>query len=551
MTIWRFLSILLVIFMQIGFVLMENGSARAKNAGSAVMKSLFGFSAAAFFLLISGVLLEDPASLRESGTSIWGEFMLQFALCAAGVSILSGSVAERMKFSMYCLLAVVFCALIYPVITGWFYRGTGWLGVMGYVDFSRASAVHVAGGAAALIGAAMVGPRHGKYEKDEKGKVITVNAIPGNSITLSASGCFAVMLGSYGFNGAMVTEETELASIFAVTTISAVFAFLAAMVFTWLRYGKPDVYMSLNGILAGLVAISPGCASVSAVGALVIGICAGLAVCFGIWFIEDRVYVDDALGNVSIHGFCGIAGVLAVGLFDHNSGLLYGGGWKLLGVQFLGAAVICAYTAIIMFLAMMVMKKVWGLRVSLEEEADGLDRVEHGKIIAYGDFAPVVDSTFRVPDPMPAEDREMQESCEETKSSIPVRHTASNGIKYTKLSILCNPSRFEALKSEMSSIGVTGMTVTQVVGCGVQKGKTEFFRGIPVNMNLLPKLKVEIVVSTVPPEKVIEAAKRALYTGKVGDGKIFLYDVEDIVRIRTGETGINALRDPERSEVQG
>ncbi len=570
MSVWVLVAAMLMVLMQAGFILMETGSTRVKNAGNVVMKNLVGLTigSVAFVLLgygllhaasLAGGLIGAPAwSLALPASELnWGEFTYQLAACAIAASVVSGATAERIRFSGYCIFVAVFAALIYPILSAWAWNGQGWLCRLGFIDFAGACVVHGAGGAAALVAAWMLGARGGKYERDSAGRVESVNAIPGQSVTMGAVGCLILWFGWYGFNGARAADLEELTRIFGMTTLSTGFASVTAMLFNWIKFGKPDIHMSLNGLLAGLVAISAGGACVSAGGAAILGIAAGLLVCFGIWFVDNVLHVDDPIGAVGVHGVCGIAGVLGVGLFDETDGLFYGGGFRLLGVQLIGVAAIMVFAAAATALVFWVLRRLNLLRVNQDAEIEGLDSTEHGLIASYGDFAPVISNTF-APTEVPlvkmvdAEEAEQKPATaapavrEKPAAGIP----SVDGLKYTKVTILCNASRFEALKAELSSIGVTGMTVTQVVGCGVQRGKTEFYRGIPVNMNLLPKLQVDIVVSTVPPEQVVEAAKRALYTGKVGDGKVFLYDVENVVRIRTGEMGAAALTGPEEEELK-
>lgn len=571
MSFWIFIAAMLTVFLQAGFIMMEAGSTRSKNAGNTVMKNLMSlsiglvaFSLVGFSFLSTGDTLSGVLGIPSWGffqgfsDTQWGSFVYQAAICAVTVSIISGGIAERIKFSMYCLFVVVFVALIYPVGSVWIWSDGGWLQQLGFVDYAGAAVVNMAGGIAALVGAAFLGPRVGKYEYQD-GKVETINVIPGQSVLMDAVGCLIIWLGWYGFNGAKAGDGGELGQIFVTTTLCAGFASASAMVCTWIKYEKPDVYMSLNGALAGLVAIAAGCANVDPIGAIIIGIIAGPLVCFGIGFVDNVLHVDDPIGAVGVHGICGAYGALAVGLFDRNQGLFYGGGLHLFGVQLLGIIVLGVWVAVAVGVVLWILNRIWGLRVSREEEIEGLDRPEHGIVSSYGDFAPVIESSFMptevplVEKVEPQQDQKSEKKASAAASAAPANMVMKpapaipsvDGVKYSKVTIVCNPSRFEALKSEMSNIGVTGMTVTQVVGCGVQRGKTEFFRGVPVNINLLPKLQVDIVVSTVPPATVVEAAKRALYTGKIGDGKIFLYDVENVIRVRTGEMGVDALTDPE------
>ncbi|MBS7397636.1 MAG: adenylate cyclase, partial [Ruminiclostridium sp.] len=434
----------------------------------------------------------------------------------------------------------------YPIEAHWIWGG-GWLAQMGFVDFAGSCAIHMVGGISALIGAAFLGARIGKFGKDGKPK-----AILGHSIPLGALGVFILWFGWYGFNGAAASDVNYLAQIFLTTTIAPAVATCTTMIFTWLKNGKPDVSMCLNASLAGLVAITAPCADVDALGATIIGLVAGLLVCFGVWLLDYKLKVDDPVGAVAVHGFNGLWGTLAVGLFatgngqDGITGLFYGGGFNQLGIQALGVLAVGGWTVVTMTIVFWVIKHTIGLRASKEEELKGLDLTEHGLPSSYADFVVTGDSILAndsvtaVTEVAPVETAVPVQHVEKTKSTI----TASD-VKMTKVDIITNQEKFEVLKHALSSIGITGMTVSHVMGCGMQKGSTEFYRGVPVEARLLPKMKVEIVVCKVPVDKVVEAAKNALYTGKIGDGKIFVYDVENVIKVRTGEEAYEALQDNE------
>jgi len=465
--------------------------------------------------------------------------------------------AERTKFLSYCIYSAVISALIYPIEAHWIWGG-GWLSGLGFHDFAGSCAIHMVGGISALIGAKLLGPRIGKFKKDEKGKVIKVNAFPGHSIALGSLGVFILWLGWYGFNGAAATSIEQLGSIFLTTTVAPATATVVCMIFTWIKYGKPDVSMCLNASLAGLVAITAPCDVTDCVGALIIGAVAGVLVVFGVWLLDHVLHIDDPVGAVAVHCLNGIWGTLAVGLFATDSapgyaianasgktltGLFYGGGFELLGLQLLGFVSVAAWTAVTITIAFLIIKATAGLRVDSADEIAGLDVTEHGLPTAYAGFAMLPDTATDDSEPV------MVSGEIPVAEAVPVKKvpTFEEGTrpKFTKVEIICKEARLEALKNSMMSIGITGMTVSHVLGCGIQKGKPEYYRGVPVEASLLPKVQVDIVVSKVPVRDVIETAKKVLYTGHIGDGKIFVYDVENVVKVRTGEEGYDALQDVE------
>jgi len=541
MSIWFLVGVILVFFMNAGFAMVEAGFTRAKNAGNIIMKNLmdFGLGSIAFMLLGYGLLASEDYIFGLIGIPNLGiftdfsafdssDFIFNLVFCATAATIVSGAMAERTKFSAYCIYSIVISAVIYPIEAGWVWNGNGWLAQLGFIDFAGSGAIHMVGGISGFVGAAFLGARIGKYGKDGKAR-----AIPGHSITLGALGMFILWFGWYGFNGAAAADAAELGSIFVTTTIAAASGAVATMIFTWIKNGKPDVSMSLNGALAGLVGITAGCANVDAVGALAIGLVAGVLVVLAVEFIDIKLKIDDPVGAVAVHGVCGIWGTIAVGLFAVEGGLFYGGGAGLLGVQSLGVLAIAAWTFATVGLTFFIIKKVNGLRVSKQEEITGLDITEHGLAAAYADFMisgngaseTVIDGT--VP----------------SDAAIPVVNNSKPGAKMTKIVIVTKRNKFEGLKHAFDKIGVTGMTVTQVLGCGMQRGGKEYYRGIPLESNLLPKVKVEIVVSKLPTRLCIDTIKKALYTGNIGDGKIFVYDVENVIKVRTGEEGYDALQD--------
>ena len=549
MSVWYLLGAVLVFFMQCGFAMVETGFTRAKNAGNIIMKNLMDFciGTVVFFVLGYGIMNSENyffgligrpeyQMFTDFANFDWSNFFFQLVFCATAATIVSGAMAERTKFSTYCIYSAVISAIVYPIEAGWVWNSAGWLAKLGYVDFAGSSVIHMVGGIASVIGAAMLGPRIGKYTKGKDGKVV-VNAFPGHSLTLGALGCFILWFAWYGFNGAAASDPTQLAQILGTTTIAPAVATFACMMFTWIRNGAPDVSMCLNASLAGLVGITAGCANVDAVGATIIGLVDGILVVIAVEFIDQKLKIDDPVGAVAVHGCNGLWGTVAVGLFDYNNGVFYGGGFYQLGVQVLGVVCIAAYTAVAMTIVFTILKHTIGLRVSAEEEIMGLDIAEHDLASAYADFLPISATTMGGVTTETIDVTDLRD-----KKLAPIISGAKEaGGRYTKLTIMCKEDRFAILKDAMSQIGVTGMTVSHVMGCGTQKGKTGQYRGVKIDMNLLPQLQVDIVVSTVPPELVVEAAKKALYTGEYGDGKIFLYDVENVVRIRTNETGIAAL----------
>lgn len=549
MSVWYLLGAVLVFFMQCGFAMVETGFTRAKNAGNIIMKNLMDFciGTVVFFVLGYGIMNSENyffgligrpeyQMFTDFANFDWSNFFFQLVFCATAATIVSGAMAERTKFSTYCIYSAVISAIVYPIEAGWVWNSAGWLAKLGYVDFAGSSVIHMVGGIASVIGAAMLGPRIGKYTKGKDGKVV-VNAFPGHSLTLGALGCFILWFAWYGFNGAAASDPTQLAQILGTTTIAPAVATFACMLFTWIRNGAPDVSMCLNASLAGLVGITAGCANVDAFGATIIGLVDGILVVIVVEFIDQKLKIDDPVGAVAVHGCNGLWGTVAVGLFDYNNGVFYGGGFHQLGVQVLGVVCIAAYTAVAMTIVFTILKHTIGLRVSAEEEIMGLDIAEHDLASAYADFLPISATTMGGVTTETIDVTDLRD-----KKLAPVIGGAKEaGGRYTKLTIMCKEDRFAILKDAMSQIGVTGMTVSHVMGCGTQKGKTGQYRGVKIDMNLLPQLQVDIVVSTVPPELVVEAAKKALYTGEYGDGKIFLYDVENVVRIRTNETGIAAL----------
>jgi len=558
--LWFLIGAALVFFMQSGFAMVETGFTRAKNAGNIIMKNLMDFCIGTVVFLLIGysLLLGDSTWSNGFMGSIsfdifkdfagfdWKGFIFNLVFCATAATIVSGAMAERTKFSSYLIYSAVISAFVYPIEAGWIWNPDGWLLNLGFVDFAGSAAIHTVGGVSAIIGASFLGSRIGKYTKDKNGKIKS-HAIPGHSLTLGALGVFILWFGWYGFNGAAATSITQLAQIFGTTTLAAAFATCSTMAFTWIKNGKPDVSMSLNGSLAGLVAVTAGCNNVDALGAIIIGTVAGILVVIAVEVVDLKLHVDDPVGAFAVHGVNGIWGTLAVGLFniyeggEMTKGLFYGGGFHQLGIQALGIFSIILWTAVLITITFFVIKKTHGLRVTEEEEFNGLDMMEHGIESAYADFMPYVPQVLTGSSKNYVVNEEI---------AIPVVSSSSETIdstasKMTKVEIICNQSKFELLKVALNNIGVMGITVTQVLGCGIQKGATQYYRGVELDVKLLPKVKVEVVISKVPVEAVVSAARKALYTGNIGDGKIFVYDVENVIKVRTGEEGYDALQGPE------
>lgn len=566
--VWFLMGAALVFFMQAGFAMVETGFTRAKNAGNIIMKNLMDFciGTVVFVLLGGGLLLGQDAFFGLIGLPTlniftdfsnfdWFGFVFNLVFCATAATIVSGAMAERTKFISYCIYSGVISAVVYPIEAHWVWGG-GWLTRLGanlfgagapeFVDFAGSCLIHMVGGISALIGAAILGPRIGKYTKDKKTGKVKAHAIPGHSITLGALGCFILWFGWYGFNGAAASDGVQLAQIFGTTTIAAGVATCATMIYTWIKNGKPDVSMTLNGSLAGLVAVTAGCANVDALGAAVIGLVAGILVVVVVEFLDLKLHIDDPVGAVGVHCANGLWGTFAVGLFDYKNGLFYTGDARLLLLQIIGILAVASWTVVTMTIVFKLIQKTIGLRVSREEELAGLDGTEHGLPSAYAGFAFLPEDIKEDAPVMVTGDVPVAEAVE--VASVPTYEKPKkddNGLKLTKVEIICKERMLESLKNAMMSIGITGMTVTHVMGCGVQKGKPEFYRGVAVEPSLLPKIQVEIVVSKVPVRSVIETAKKVLYTGHIGDGKIFVYDVENVVKVRTGEEGYDALQDVE------
>ena len=567
--VWFLIGAALVFWMQAGFAMVETGFTRAKNAGNILMKNLMDFCIGTVVFVLIGfsfLLGEDMLGLiGKPGLDIftsyqnfdWSNFVFNLVFCATTATIVSGAMAERTKFLSYCMYSAVISALIYPIEAHWIWGG-GWLAQLGFHDFAGSCAIHMVGGLSALIGAKILGPRIGKFTRDKSGKVTKVNAFPGHNLVIGCLGVFILWLGWYGFNGAAATSIEQLGSIFLTTTIAPAVATVVCMIFTWIKYGKPDVSMCLNASLAGLVGITAPCDVTDALGAALVGVVSGLLVVFGVWLLDYKLHVDDPVGAVAVHFMNGVWGTLAVGLFATTSapgndtlvGLFYGGGFGLLGKQILGVVAVCAWTAVTITITFFAIKAIFGLRVTEEEEIVGLDSCEHGLPSAYAGFSIMDVGNTMVMDvnentDLGTDDYTAASKVQKDAAVKVVKMPDALATGIYKVVIIAKLSRYDRLKSALNNLGVTGMTVTQVMGCGIQKGAGEMYRGVEVDATLLPKVKLEVVVSKIPVDSVIEAAKKALYTGHIGDGKIFVYSVDKVVKIRTGEENEAALQDVE------
>ena len=567
--VWFLIGAALVFWMQAGFAMVETGFTRAKNAGNILMKNLMDFciGTAVFILIGFGLLLGEDVMgiIGKPGFDIftnyanfdWSNFVFNLVFCATTATIVSGAMAERTKFLSYCIYSGIISAVIYPIEAHWIWGG-GWLSQLGFHDFAGSCAIHMVGGISALIGAALLGPRIGKFTKDKSGKITGVNAFPGHNLPIGCLGVFILWLGWYGFNGAAATSVEQLGSIFVTTTVAPAIATVVCMIFTWIKYGKPDVSMCLNASLAGLVGITAGCDVMDCAGAIGVGIVSGLLVVFGVWFLDYVLRIDDPVGAVAVHCLNGIWGTLAVGLFattsapgnDTFTGLFYGGGFALLGKQLVGFVAVALWTAVTITIAFLVIRATVGLRVTEEEEIEGLDPTEHGLASAYSGFSLMDVSNSMIMDVNENTQlgNDTYEAATEYEKNKAVPVMAAPDVNPTgmyKVVIITKLTRYDKIRRAMNEIGVTGMTVTQVMGCGIQKGSGEKYRGTEVDATLLPKVKIEVVIGNLPLDTVIEAAKKTLYTGHIGDGKIFVYNVAEVVKVRTGETDLAALADVE------
>ena len=559
---WTLVAAFMVFFMQAGFALCEAGLTRAKNTGNILMKNMMDFciGTPCFWLVGFGIMFGGTGALiggfdpmimgsYDFGTlPTWVYAIFQTVFCATAATIVSGSMAERTNFKAYCLYSAAISLVVYPISGHWIWGG-GWLSQLGFHDFAGSTAVHFVGGITAMLGAALLGPRIGKYGKDGKPR-----AIPGHSMIAMALGVFILWFCWFGFNGgstvSMTGDDTMISAglICFNTNLAAALATLAAMIVSWVRYGKPDVSLTFNGALAGLVAITAGCDMVSPVGAAIIGLCAGTLCVFSVEFFDKIAKIDDPVGAVSVHCVNGAFGTIATGLFATEGGLFYGGGFKFVGVQILGVVSVAAYVLVVMFIIFKIIDKTVGLRVPEQVELDGLDYHEHGLASAYSGFS-ISDPTYADLNANENTDLGEDDITKATPAKVDAAVQVVRGPELDtgihKVSIIVQLAKFEALKKALNDVGVTGMTVTQVMGCGLQKGAGEKYRGVEIDATLLPKVKVEVVISKIPVDRVIDVATKTLYTGHIGDGKIFVYNVAKVVKVRTGEEDYAALQDVE------
>ena len=570
--VWFLIGTALVFWMQAGFAMVEAGFTRAKNSGNIIMKNLMDFciGTVMWFLIGASLMLgaDKAGIIGEINFKVftnydnfnYSSFVFNLVFCATTATIVSGAMAERTKFSTYCIYSAIISGIIYPIEAHWTWGG-GFLSEWGFHDYAGSNCIHMVGGICALIGAWMLGPRIGKFVRDKSGKVTKVNAFPGHNLVIGALGVFILWLGWYGFNGAAATDLGTLGSIFLTTTVAPATATVTTLAFTWIKYGKPDVSMCLNASLAGLVAVTAGCDVVDCVGSAIIGVVAGFLVVFGVWFLDSVLHVDDPVGAVAVHMLNGIWGTIAVGLFAAKTtpgfavagikeGLFYGGGVDQLIKQFGGIGVTALWTIVTITIAFQVLKHTIGLRVSEEEEITGLDATEHGLPSAYAGF-----SIMDVEGGMMNENENTHLGVNEyTKASDAQKNAsvkvvnapvASADTGMYKIVIIAKLSRYDKLRKALNELGVTGMTVTQVMGCGLQRGAGSRYRGVEMDATLLPKVKVEVIVCEIPVDDVIETVKKTLFTGHIGDGKIFVYNVDRVVKVRTGEENLAALQDVE------
>ncbi len=574
--VWFLIGAALVFWMQAGFAMCESGFTRAKNAGNIIMKNLMDFciGTVMWFIIGASLMLGDNVMNGFAGSISfdvftnyknfdYSAFVFNLVFCATTATIVSGAMAERTKFSSYCIYSAVISAIIYPIEAHWTWGG-GFLAQWGFHDYAGSNCIHMVGGICALIGAWMLGPRIGKFERDGSGKVKKVNAFPGHNLVIAALGVFILWLGWYGFNGAAATDVPTLGSVFLTTTVAPAVATVVCLIFTWAKYGKPDVSMCLNASLAGLVAITAPCDVTDCFGAAIIGAVSGLLVVFGIWFNDYKAHVDDPVGAVAVHMLNGIWGTIAVGLFATSTapgfavagieeGLFYGGGVNQLIKQLGGIGVTALWTVVTITLTFFIIKKTIGLRVSEEEEIVGLDSTEHGLPSAYSGFAIMdISNTMDVNENTNLGEADYDKASEAKRNASVHVENMSETLQGTvmqtginKVVIITKLAMYDKIKKALNELGVTGITVTQVTGCGIQKGSSQMYRGVEMDMTLLPKIKLEVVVSKIPVQSVIDVAKKTLYTGKIGDGKIFVYPVSKVVKIRTGEEDFAALQDVE------
>ena len=605
---WVMICAFMVFFFQCGFAMVETGFTRGKNAAHTMTMNFMVFLVGAIGYFLVGFALQmggsgGAAGLGTGGAAldsmlvipglggimgykgfmlngtydagIYALFFFQMVFMDTTVTIPTGAMAERVKYSAVVITSFFISMVLYPFFANWVW-GCGWLATLGanfglghgVVDFAGSGVVHSMGGMIALSGAIVLGPRIGKFKKDG-----TARAFPGHNIPMAIIGTIILFFCWFSFNAGSTLNSTDfrLSVVATNTMIAGAIGGLVAMFYMWVKFGKPDPSMTANGTLAGLVAITAPCAFVDGIASFVIGLIAGLLVCVSVAFVENKLKLDDPVGAISVHGVNGFWGMIALGLFADGKygdgfngvtgavrGLFYGDATQLYA-QLIALAVLLIWGFGVSFVFFKILDKVWGLRIAPEAELEGLDIPEMG-VLAYPDSQMVrgeldYDSADNVEikqlrrfNYIPFH-KQAPAGKASIDAAVPVELVSKPGkvvgsdVKITKIEIITKQSRFEALKEAMNGIGVTGMTVTQVLGCGMQKGKTEFYRGVETEVNLLPKVQVEIVVTKVPVRTVIETAKSVLYTGHFGDGKIFVYDVENVIKVRTGEEGYDALQD--------
>jgi len=612
--IWVMICGFMVFFFQCGFAMVETGFCRGKNAAHTMTMNFMVFLVGAVGFFLTGFAFQmggygSAATLGQTnavlnseisipglggiigtkgfclaGTydvSAYALFFFQMVFMDTTVTIPTGAMAERVKYSAVVITSFFISMFFYPLFANWVWGG-GWLSQLGKnfgighgaVDFAGSAVVHSMGGMLALAGAIVIGPRIGKFKKDG-----TARAFPGHDIPMAIIGTIVLFFCWFAFNagGTLNASDGRLAVAATNTMIAGAVGGLVAMFYMWAKFGKPDPSMTANGALAGLVAITSPCACVTGLSAFIIGVVAAFLVCLAVPFVENKLKIDDPVGAISVHCVNGMWGVLSVGLFADGTygdglngvsggvrGLFYGDPSQLLA-QLITMAVLIVYGFGVAFLFFKVLDKTWGIRVNPQDELDGLDLPEMG-VLAYPDQELLrTGLDYNSSDNAPIRQLERfkdfnmkrsgfpkkEETAAPVSQAVPVtvvpnaEVTNASGVKLTKIDIITKPSKFEDLKAALNEIGVTGLTVTHTLGCGMQKGKTEFYRGVETEVNVLPKVQVEIVVAKVPVGQVIDTVKDVLYTGHIGDGKIFVYNVENVIKVRTGEEGYDALQDGE------
>lgn len=563
---WLIVAAFLAFIIQPGVAMVESGLSRSKNAADMMIRvyTNFGIIIILFWFLGFSVLFGrditglfgipdiGASALTQGHVSRFDAVLFQTMLCAAAIASFFGALAERTKFSVFCLCSVCMSLVIYPIVGHWVWGTGGWLAALGFHDFAGGAVLHVLSGTVAFIGCKMVGPRIGKYNLDG-----IVNAIRGHNLAVSIQGLFLLWLGWLGVAcGSFVLRHAEVSLGFVLQNLQLAVAasIVTTLLVTWGRYGKPDVSMIINGGIAGIAAVSSGCDVISPAGAVCIGVLTGIVIVFSIEFVDKKMRADDPTGAISTHGICGALGCVLTGVFSLQNGLAAGSS-VLIMTQIMGIVSIVVCVAVLCAVMFYGIDKVTGLRVSQVEELAGLDFWEHGLAEVYSQGAPVLDplADTALPDDrvptlqgMKLGRKSEENSAVSVEEAVMVEHRPAQlkaGHKLTQITIITSELRFEALKNALEKIGITGMTVTRVLGFGIQKGHVDMYRGAQVKSRLLPKVKVELIVSAISPQVIVNVAKKILYTGRYGDGKVFIYDVENVVKIRTSEEGYDALQD--------